>query len=44
MPALSAPSAYSWTLSEASEAMRKRRREKGGGRKEKIRWLETAAL
>jgi len=23
--------------------MRKRRREKGGGRKEKIRWLETAA-
>jgi len=24
--------------------MRKRRREKGGGRKEKIRWLETAAL
>jgi len=24
--------------------MRKRRREKDGGRKEKIRWLETAAL
>jgi len=23
--------------------MTKRRREKGGGRKEKIRWLETAA-